>query len=58
MFSKPEVPYVPPPPYAPQKAQTVKPLDMSPSGAASLVSTGPSGLQRKADTKKRSLIGG
>lgn len=58
IFKKPEQPYIPPPPYAPTKAQTVKPLDTSSIGASSLVSTTGTGLSRKADTKKRSLIGG
>jgi hypothetical protein len=56
--SKPKPAYVPPPPYAPTQAQTVKPLDTADIGASSLVSTTPTGLSRKADTRKRSLIGG
>lgn len=59
LFKKPaDPPYVPPPPYAPTKAETIKPLDMGSIGASSLVSTTPTGLSRKADTRKRSLIGG
>lgn len=56
----PDVKKPPPPPYTPTRADTVTALDTStPLGRASMVSTGsPTGLQRKATTRKASLIGG
>lgn len=49
-----------PPANAPQLAsQTPTPLDYVPfGGPGSLISTGPSGLKRKANTQRTSLIGG
>lgn len=58
IFSKPKVPNVPPPPFTPTRADTVQPVDTGPVGAESLISTGSTGLSRKPETKKRSLIGG
>lgn len=59
MPKTPKIPYTPPPPYTPTRADTVKPLDLSPIGAESYISSGSSsGLKRKSETAKRSLIGG
>ena len=58
IFKKPSTPYIPPPPYAPTAAAAAQPPDNNVSGAASLVSTGSMGLTRKAETRKRTLIGG
>lgn len=57
IFKRPDTPYVPPPPYAPTMASAVSPPDPAALGAASMVSTGATGLTRKAETRKRTLIG-
>jgi hypothetical protein len=55
---QPKIPYTPPPPYTPTRADTIKPLDTTPIGAENYIATGSSsGLKRKSDTAKRSLIG-
>lgn len=58
IFKKPKTPYVPPPPYTPTAAQAAVPVDATPSGLASMVSTGSQGLTRKPEARKRVLIGG
>lgn len=68
IFKRPEVPSVeqirgqagpppaPPPTEADPSVQTAG--DSGTTGYTSLISTGPSGLKRKAKTQKASLIGG
>ena len=54
-------PKPPPPPNTPQNAMYQAPTDLLniPSfGTTSLISTSPSGLRRKANTQRVSLIGG
>lgn len=56
MPDKPKAP--PPPPYTPTRADAVTALDTNtPLGRESYISTGSTGLDRKASTKKKSLIG-
>lgn len=56
-FSKPKKP--PPPPNVPILAKdTLAELPDIPFGANSLISTSSSGLKRKANTQRTSLIGG
>lgn len=51
----------PPPPHTPTRADASSFVAGSSPGRtpfSSLISTGPQGLKRKADTEKRTLIGG
>lgn len=61
-FSTPEPKKPPPPANAPTKANAsvvnAGQRDTSPRGFSSLISSGPAGLARRAETKKRTLIGG
>lgn len=58
-FAKPKVKAPPPPPTTPTRAQAAGDVVPLAGGFSSLVSSGAStGLARKAETKKRSLIGG
>jgi hypothetical protein len=60
-LKSPKIDKPPPPANAPTRADSsvvqagIKPLDI---GYSSLISTGPQGLQRKAQGGRRSLIGG
>lgn len=58
-FLKPDVPTPPPAPNTPVAANssTFDKLSTA-TGLGSLISTGTSGLKRKADVQKTSLIGG
>lgn len=59
-FLKPKTPKAPTPANAPQIAsETPQSTDYIPfGGPGSLISTGPSGLKRKANVQRTSLIGG
>lgn len=62
-FGSPPAPKKPPPPAnAPTRADAsvvnAGIRDTTPRGFSSLVSSGPTGLSRRAETKKRTLIGG
>lgn len=61
-FLSPSIKKAPPPPTTPTRADASRFVagssDTTPIGDKSLISTGPQGLERKAETKKRSLIGG
>lgn len=59
MFKTPKIPKTPPPPSAPQLARAPedeKPF--RPIGVASMISSGPMGFKRKAETIRASLLGG
>lgn len=57
IFSKPKIPNIAPPPTTPSRASAE--VGATPTQYQSLVSTGStSGLKRKAQGNKRSLIGG
>lgn len=59
IFSKPKLPDTPTPAAPPTSADAgISAPPNESAGYSSLVSTGPSGLKRKAKTSKSSLIGG
>lgn len=60
LFPKTKGPTPPPPPPAPptEASKEVQSVDLGTGGYSSLISTGPGGLTRKAETRKSSLIGG
>lgn len=58
MMSKPKKPDKPKLPQSALDTKTIRPPDETSRAYASLISTTPSGLERKADTRKKSLLGG
>lgn len=59
-FLKPKIPKIKPPapPPTPADTRTIDELDPKRVGYQSLIATSPSGLKRKSNTAKRSLLGG